>query len=62
MDVIRHQAVRDNLDGILFRVIAKQPQVGCLISVAEKHALSMISPLRHVMRNARKQGACVAEA
>ncbi len=61
MDVVRHQAICQDFDGLPFCVGTQQREVGVPVRVAEEYRAAAIAPLGHVMRdpgddNARNAG------
>jgi len=57
MDVVRHQTVRDDLDGEWHGMPAQQFQVRNLIAATEEHVRPMITALGYMMRNPGKNEA-----
>ena len=60
MHVVRHQAIRKNRDSKAPRVRVEQAQVSLGIALRQEHPLTVISALRDVMRDARKDGSAVS--
>lgn len=58
MNVIRHQAVGQNVDPVLGGVLAQPGQVDPVISVREKHTAASVAALSYVMGNARENVSC----
>ena len=60
VDVIRHEAVRDDLYFVISRVRVKQGQIGLLVALGEEHAIAVVSALRDVVRQPGEYGASMA--
>jgi Zn-finger domain-containing protein len=59
MNVIRHEAVRDDLNRLCRRLLAKQAQVALPVARAEKHRFAVIATLGDVVWDAWEDDSCV---
>jgi hypothetical protein len=59
MNVIRHEAVRHDLNRLCRRLFAKQSQVAFPVAGAEKHGLAVIAALGNVVWDAWEDDSCV---
>ena len=60
MRVVRHQAVREDLESMTPGMRVQQAQVRLWISLLEEDGLAVIPPLRHMMGDAWKQDSAVS--
>ena len=60
MNVIRHEAVSDDLDALSFRMIAQEIEVPGAITSAMEHLLPVVSSLSDVVGYTRKHEARVS--
>jgi hypothetical protein len=56
VDVVRHQAIRRDLDSLAPRIGVQQTQVGLFIADVEEDSFAVIAPLRDVVRNTWEDG------
>ena len=56
MDVVRHQAIRVDLEAEPRRLLAENIQVEGVVVVEEEHILAVVAPLRDVMRAVGQHG------
>ena len=59
MDVIRHQAIGNDLNVTPLGLVTKQPEICGLVATVKKYFLSMIAPLRDVMGHTGEDNARV---
>jgi hypothetical protein len=50
MHMIRHQAIREDIHPVLFRVFTEQVEIHPPVFVGEEHVVTSVSPLRDVVR------------
>jgi hypothetical protein len=60
VNVIQHQAIRNDLDVVLCGPFAKQSKVRVLISRTKEHLLAVVAPLRDVVRQSGKYESCAS--
>ena len=60
VDVIGHQAVREDTQAFASPIGVQQVQIGLWIAGNMEHAFAMIAPLRDMMWNAREDGSAVS--
>ena len=56
MNMIGHQTIRPNLDGIRAKCVTDAIQIGVSISIIRKDFLAAIAPLRDMVGQSRKRG------
>ena len=58
MDVVAHQAVRQDIQAAGVAFLSQQAQVKPPVVINEEHILPVVAPLRDVMSTARNDNAC----
>ncbi len=53
VDMVGHQAVRENLKAVLFAIPRKQVEIETAVGIVQKNLLLPVTALSHVMRKTR---------
>jgi len=60
LDMVGHQAIRDDADAVLRGLFAKERQIDPAVVVGEEHVLAVVAPLRDVVVIAADHDPCNA--
>jgi hypothetical protein len=58
MDVVRHQAVTQNIQPVLPRALSEEAEVELTITIGQKHVLPVVATLCNVVQDSRNNDSC----